>query len=56
MNPGDACKILKTAVGELAKAKAGVDPDDVVAAADRVAKRADLAGRRRAAAKACRLG
>ena len=33
---GDACKGLKAAIGELAKAKAGEDPDEVVALAGKL--------------------
>lgn len=33
---GDACKGLKAAIGELAKAKAGEDPDEIVALAGKL--------------------
>ncbi|CAN5457130.1 hypothetical protein BH09PSE4_BH09PSE4_20700 [soil metagenome] len=56
MNSGDACKGIKAAVGELGKAKPGVDPDDVVAAAGKLKGALTSLAADFKDAKACRFG
>jgi hypothetical protein len=56
MNAGDACKGIKAAVGELGKAKAGVDPDDVVAVAGQLRSALTSLAADFKDAKACRFG
>ncbi len=55
-NAGDACKVIKSAVGELGKAKAGIDPDDVVAAAGQLKSALTSLAADFKDAKACRFG
>jgi hypothetical protein len=56
MNAGDACKEIKSAVGELGKAKAGVDPDEVVLVAGHLRSALASLAADFKDAKACRFG